>query len=144
MGSIRVQGNPAGSGTHTLQGTSSTNSRTSTLPDGDETLGYIGAPQNTQTDASYTLTLTDQGDHVYFTGGSTATLTVPTNAVVAFPIGTAILVINNNSGSLTISSSATLQLAAGSTGTRTVATKGMASLLKVATDTWWVSGAGVT
>ena len=32
----------------------------------------------------------------------------------------------------------------GTTGNRTVATKGMASLLKVATDTWWVTGPGVT
>jgi len=144
MGNLRVQGNPSGSGTHTLQGTSSNSSRTATLPDGDETLGYINAPQNSQTGATYTLVLTDQGDHIYFTGGTTATLTVPLNSAVAFPIGTAILVLNNNSGSLTISSSATLQLAAGSTGNRTVASKGMASLLKVATDTWWVSGAGVT
>ena len=104
-------------------------------------VGYINAPQSTNT----TLALTDAGKHVWFTGGSTATLTVPTNASVAFPTGTTILVANNNSGNLTISGAGvTFQLANGTTGNRTVATKGMASLLKVATDTWWVTGPGVT
>ena len=104
-------------------------------------VGYINAPQSTNT----TLALTDAGKHVYFTGGSTATLTVPTNSSVAFPTGTTILVANNNSGNLTISGAGvTFQLANGTTGNRTVATKGLASLLKVDTDTWWVSGAGVT
>jgi len=108
-------------------------------------VGYINAPQNSQSGSTYTLVLGDAGDHVYFTGGSTATLTVPTNSSVAFPTGTTILVVNNNSGNLTISGAGvTFQLANGTTGNRTVATKGMASLLKVATDTWWVTGPGVT
>ena len=108
-------------------------------------VGYIGSPQVSGGATAYTLALADAGDHVYFTGGSTATLTVPTNASVAFPTGTTILVLNNNSGNLTISGAGvTFQLANGATGNRTVATKGMASLLKVATDTWWVTGPGVT
>jgi hypothetical protein len=108
-------------------------------------VGYINAPQAHNSSGNYTLALTDAGDHVYFTGGSTATLTVPTNSSVAFPTGTTILVVNNNSGNLTISGAGvTFQLANGTTGNRTVATKGMASLLKVATDTWWVTGPGVT
>jgi len=108
-------------------------------------VGYINAPQNSQSGSTYTLVLGDAGDHVYFTGGSTATLTVPTNSSVAFSTGTTILVVNNNSGNLTISGAGvTFQLANGTTGNRTVATKGMASLLKVATDTWWVTGPGGT
>ena len=108
-------------------------------------VGYIGSPQVSGGATAYTLALADAGDHVYFTGGSTATLTVPTNATVAFPTGTTILVLNNNSGNLTISGAGvTFQLANGATGNRTVATKGMASLIKVATDTWWVTGPGVT
>jgi len=122
-------------------GTPSSGTLSSCTVDGTNGVGYINAPQSTNT----TLALTDQGKHVYFTGGSTATLTVPTNASVAFPIGTTILVVNNNSGNLTISGSGvTFQLANGATGNRTVATKGLATCLKVATDTWYVSGAGVT
>jgi hypothetical protein len=117
--------------------------KNSTMP--ISSVGYIGSPQVSGGATAYTLALTDAGDHVYFTGGSTATLTVPTNASVAFPTGTTILVLNNNSGNLTISGAGvTFQLANGSTGNRTVATKGMASLIKVATDTWWVTGPGVT
>jgi len=117
--------------------------KNSTMP--ISSVGYIGSPQVSGGATAYTLALADAGDHVYFTGGSTATLTVPTNASVAFPTGTTILVLNNNSGNLTISGAGvTFQLANGSTGNRTVATKGMASLIKVATDTWWVTGPGVT
>jgi hypothetical protein len=113
--------------------------------DGTNSVGFINSPQNSQSSSTYTLVLGDAGKNVYFTGGSTATLTVPTNASVAFPTGTTMLVLNNNSGSLTISGAGvTFQLANGATGNRTVATKGMASLLKVATDTWWVTGPGVT
>jgi hypothetical protein len=117
--------------------------KNSTMP--ISSVGYIGSPQTAGGASAYTLVLGDAGDHVYFTGGSTATLTVPTNASVAFPTGTTILVLNNNSGNLTISGAGvTFQLANGTTGNRTVATKGMASLIKVATDTWWVTGPGVT
>ena len=113
--------------------------------DGTNSVGFINSPQNSQSGSTYTLVLGDAGKNVYFTGGSTATLTVPTNASVAFPTGTTILVLNNNSGALTISGAGvTFQLANGATGNRTVATKGMASLIKVATDTWWVTGPGVT
>lgn len=118
-------------------------SRTVTLPDGgaNYTLGYINAPQSTNT----TVAASDSGKHIYFSGGSTATLTVNTNATTAIDVGTVILVVNDNSGNLTISGAGvTFQLANGATGNRTVATKGMATLLKVATDTWYVSGAGVT
>jgi len=112
--------------------------------DGTNKVGYINAPQSTNT----TLALTDQGKHVYFTGGATATLSVSTNASVAFPTGTTILVVNNNSGNLTIqntTSGVSFQLANGASATtRTVATKGMATLLYVGSDTWYVSGAGVT
>jgi hypothetical protein len=37
----------------------------------------------------------------------------------------------------------TLQLANGAAGNRTVLTKGLATLLKVANDIWYVSGAGI-
>jgi hypothetical protein len=113
--------------------------KNSTMP--ISSVGYIGAPQSTNT----TVAASDAGKHIYFTGGSTATLTVNTNATTPIDVGTTILVVNNNSGSLTISGAGvTFQLANGATGNRTVATKGMASLLKVATDTWWVTGPGVT
>jgi hypothetical protein len=122
-------------------GTPSSGTLSSCTVDGTNGVGYINAPQSTNT----TVAATDAGKHIYFTGGSTATLTVNTNATTPLATGTVILVVNDNSGNLTISGAGvTFQLANGSTGNRTVATKGMATMLKVATDTWYVSGAGVT
>jgi hypothetical protein len=122
-------------------GTPSSGTLSSCTIDGTNKVGYIGAPQSTNT----TVAASDAGKHIYFTGGSTATLTVNTNSTTAIDVGTVILVVNNNSGNLTISGAGvTFQLANGATGNRTVATKGMATLLKVATDTWYVSGPGVT
>lgn len=122
-------------------GTPSSGTLSSCTVDGTNGVGYINAPQSTNT----TVAASDAGKHIYFTGGSTATLTVNTNATTPLATGTVILVVNNNSGNLTISGAGvTFQLANGATGNRTVATKGMATLLKVATDTWYVSGAGVT
>jgi hypothetical protein len=122
-------------------GTPSSGTLSGCTVDGTNGVGYINAPQSTNT----TVAATDAGKHIYFTGGSTATLTVSTNATTPLATGTVILVVNNNSGNLTISGAGvTFQLANGATGNRTVATKGMATLLKVATDTWYVSGAGVT
>ena len=126
-------------------GTPSSGTLSSCTVDGTNSVGFRTAPQTSGGASSYTLVLTDSGKHVIFTGGSTATLTVPTNASVAFPVGTTILVVNDNSGNLTISGAGvTFQLANGATGNRTVATKGLATCLKTATDTWYVSGAGVT
>lgn len=136
------------SGTSTLNAQAVAGTTTYTLPPAAGTLGYVNAPQTSGGASAYTLVSADQGNHVYFTGGSTATLSVPTNASVAFPTGTTILVVNNNSGNLTIqnaTSGVSFQLANGASATsRTVATKGMATLLYVGSDTWYVSGAGVT
>lgn len=106
-------------------------------------LGYRSIPQNTQS-GSYTLTLTDNGKHVYATG-STATITIPTNSAVALPVGSAVTLINNGSGALTISTTSLTVFFAGTslTGNRTLNAKGMATLIKVATDTWFISGVGL-
>ena len=128
-----------------ILGTPTSGTLSNCTVDGTNSVGFRTAPQTSGGASAYTLVLTDSGKHVIFTGGSTATLTVPTNASVAFPVGTTILVVNDNSGNLTISGAGvTFQLANGATGNRTVATKGLATCLKTATDTWYISGAGVT
>lgn len=87
--------------------------------------------------ASYTLTISDIGRVVRLTTSGASTLTVPTNASVAFPIGTIIEVEQAGAGQVTISSSASLQSAA---GTKTRTQFSVVSLLKVATDTWRLAG----
>jgi len=125
-------------------GTPSSGTLSSCTVDGTNGVGYINAPQSTNTTAA----ASDAGKHIYITGGSTATFTMITDATYGgsgWPRGTVILVVNNNTGNLTISGAGvTFQLANGAAGNRTVATKGMATLLNVAANTWYVSGAGVT
>jgi hypothetical protein len=106
-------------------------------------LGYIGMPQNSQS-ANYTLALSDQGKHVYVT--ATSTVTVPANSATAFPVGSTIAIIAGGSATVTISiTTDTMYLGgSGTTGSRTLAAYGMATLVKVASTTWFISGAGLT
>jgi len=102
--------------------------------------GYRTMPQSANT--SGTLVLSDSAKHYYVTGS----VTVPLNATVAFDIGTVITVVSNNTA-LTIipASGVTLQLAnSASAGTRSLASNGIATMLKVAVNTWYISGTGVT
>lgn len=106
-------------------------------------VGYRDVPQNPQTGA-YVLALADVGEHVSITTGG---ITVPLNATVAFPIGTAITIVNNSAiaQSITPAGSVTLRLAGTvTTGTRGLSGRGMGTLLKVATDEWYFGGAGVS
>lgn len=94
--------------------------------------------QNSQT-AAYELVLGDRGKHVSITTGG---ITIPANASVAFPTGTVITIFNNSASTQGIAiTTDTLRLAGTSnTGTRTIAAYGLATLLKVASTTWVVSG----
>jgi hypothetical protein len=108
------------------------------------TVGYLNIPQVSA--ANVTFALTDAGKHYYSTASSTTTLTIPTNASVAFATGTAIGFVNQGTGNITIAAAAgvTLYLGGNSTaGNRTVTTYGIGSILKVATDTWFITGANV-
>jgi hypothetical protein len=70
---------------------------------------------------------------------------IPTNASVAFPVGTAITVLNKGAGTCTISavtSGTTTILSAGATAASpTIAQYKSAVCIKTATDTWYVVGA---
>jgi microcystin-dependent protein len=103
--------------------------------------------QNSQPN-DYTLVLTDSGKHVFHPSSDTSarTFTIPGNALVAFPVGTAVSFINqHNAGSITITSVDPLYLAgAGTTGNRTLAPSGVATAVKVATNEWIIYGAGLT
>lgn len=103
-----------------------------------DAVGYKGLPQNSQT-ASYTLALTDMGKMVNTTTGG---VVIPANASVAFPIGSTVVVYNNSASSQTISiTTDTIYLAGtATTGSRTLAQRGLATCVKVASTTWVVSG----
>lgn len=108
------------------------------------TAGYLDVPQNLKT-ANYQLVLADRGKSVVM-NGSSLTLTVPANGTVAFPIGTAIVVINVNATSLSVAiTTDTMTLVnTTTTGTRTLARNAMATLVKVGATSWIIAGLGVT
>jgi hypothetical protein len=103
-------------------------------------IGFRGLPKSSQaTGSTITLSLDDSGKRVPNTLGGWA---IPSNATLAFPEDTAILVQNTSSSSQTITiTSDTLRLSGtASTGTRTVLQRGTCLLVKVGTTEWWASG----
>lgn len=109
-----------------------------------QTLGWRDLPQNLRT-TNYTLALSDRGKSVLMNSVG-ATLTIPANSSVPFPIGTTISILGGGGGSNSIAiTTDTLFLGAvGTTGTRTLAAFGMATIVKISATQWFISGAGVS
>lgn len=102
----------------------------------------VGSDQTTD----YTAVLTDQYQVLVPMNKATAVaFKIPTNASVAFPVGTAITVLNKGAGAVTISavtSGTTTLLSAGAVAASpTLAQYKTAVCIKTATDTWYVVGA---
>jgi hypothetical protein len=95
--------------------------------------------------SDYTAVLTDQYQVLVPMNKATAiAFKIPTNASVAFPVGTAITILNKGAGTCTISavtSGTTTVLSAGSVAASpTLAQYKTAVCIKTATDTWYVAG----
>lgn len=93
---------------------------------------------NAQTGTSYTLVLGDAQQLVTLSNASAISLTVPTNASVAFPIGTSIDLIQLGAGQITVSGASVTLLA--TPGLKFRAQYSGASLIKTATNTWVLVG----
>lgn len=107
-------------------------------------LGYKGAPVTTQ-NADATLALTDAGTTWYHTSASTHTWTIPANGTVAFPVGTIILLENENAGgNVTVAITSDTLRWGSSTGSRTLAANGSAAIKKVASTTWRMTGTNIS
>jgi len=94
----------------------------------------------------YTAVLTDQYQVLELMNKATAiAYKIPTNASVAFPIGTVLNILNIGAGTCTISattSGTTTILSAGATAAQpTLAQYKSAACIKTGTDTWYVVGA---
>lgn len=100
---------------------------------------------NAQT-ATYTAVLTDNRNKlVTMSVASANDFLIPTNASVAFPIGSVINVIQIGAGQTTIKAVTSGTTTISSTGATATAPKlrvqfSAASCIKVATDTWYVIG----
>ena len=99
-------------------------------------------PENAKT-TNYTLVATDAGKHIKFTpGDANQALTVPDSV---FSAGDAVTIVNNSANNLAITKGTNMYNAADATNAnRTLAGRGMATLLFTAADTCYISGAGLT
>ena len=96
--------------------------------------------------ADYTAVLDDQYQVLVPMNKATAVaFRIPTNASVAFPVGTAITVLNKGAGLVTISAvtsgTTTVLSASAVAASPTLAQYKTAVCIKTATDTWYVVGA---
>jgi len=108
-------------------------------------IGYRDIPQIVASNT--TLAATDGGKHYYSTTAGNLTLTIPNNATTSFATGTAITIVVQAAGNILVNAAAgvTLYMAGSSSaGNRVVGTYGMATLMKVASDTWFINGTGVS
>jgi hypothetical protein len=122
----------------TVAATSFSTGNTATVTSANYTIGYRDLPQITSLGQ---LTITDGGKHYYGTG----TITVPANGTVPLAIGTAVLIIATNTVTVSAAGGVTLRWGGTSgTGNRTLAQFGVATLVKVASDTWYISGTGLS
>jgi hypothetical protein len=108
--------------------------------------GLVAFTLNAQTGTTYTAVSTDQYQVlVTMSNASANAFKIPTNASVAFAIGTVITVMNIGAGTCTISattSGTTTVLSAGGTAAApTLAQYRSAACIKTGTDTWYVVGA---
>jgi hypothetical protein len=101
---------------------------------------------NANTSTTYTFVLADNGKLVTSNNASAQTLSIPTNASVAYPVGTQINVAwITGAGQPTIqavTSGTTTILSTGATSTapKLRVVNSVASCVKIATDTWLVTG----
>jgi len=101
---------------------------------------------NAQTGTTYTFVLTDSNNTLVTANNASAqTYSIPTNASVAYPVGVQINIIAIGAGQVTIQAvtsgtTTVLSNAATAAAPKLRVQYSSASLLKVATDTWYVIG----
>jgi hypothetical protein len=98
-----------------------------------------GLTINAQTGTTYTLALADAHDLVTLSNASAITLTIPTNASVAFTIGDQVNIVQIGAGQVTVGGAG---VTIGSQGSK-LKLNGQwsaATLIKIATDTWVLVG----
>jgi hypothetical protein len=146
--SILTSGTTAASWDADFTGTTSTTGSGSTVLDTGATLTspLINLGINANTATTYTFVATDNGKLVTSNNASAQTLSIPTNASVAFPIGAQINVAwitgagQPSINAVTSGTTTVLSTGATSTAPKLRVANSVASCVKIATDTWLVTG----
>jgi hypothetical protein len=125
-----------GAGDVTLTGTETLTNKTLTAP-------VINLSLNAQTGTTYSFVLADNGKLVTASNAAAQTYTIPLNSSQAFATGAQINIIQIGAGQVTIQGTGGVTVA--STGATATAPKlraqySSATLIKVATDVWYVVG----
>lgn len=111
-----------------------------------DSIGYRAAPVTVQ-DSNYTFVLGDSGTTKLHTSGTGHSYTIPPASSVNYPLGTVIVVVNTGAGNVVMTRGSGVTLNRIGTGTNanvTIAQWGQASILKVSSDTWVISGSNLT
>lgn len=133
-----VQTNAAGTGVEWTTNISVGTVAATSVSDSSGNLRTL--PQNSQTSA-YTLIASDTGKHISITTGG---VTVPASV---FNIGDIITIYNNSGSSQTITQGASVtlrQAGTTNTGNRTLGSYGVATLMCTSSNTFVISGAGLS
>jgi hypothetical protein len=87
--------------------------------------------------ASHTLALADAGAYIRVNNAADTTVTIPTNASVAFPTGTVITIEQQGAGQVTVSPASGVTL---NGGNKTLFQYAGVQIVKVDTNTWSIIG----
>lgn len=117
--------------------------RTMSIKSGGVTPDLATPQLNAQTGTSYTAALSDNLKLITMTNASANTLTVPTNASVAFPVGSRFDVAMLGAGVTTVQGDTGVTINGVSAGALALSQYGGASLTKTGTDTWLLIGGTV-
>jgi hypothetical protein len=113
---------------------------------GTATLAGSWCPQNSKSEA-YGILAADANKHILHPAAddNPRTYTIPANTAVAFPVGTMITIVNmQNVVTIAITTDTMTLMGAGTTGSRTLAENGIATVLKIASTSWVISGTNLT
>jgi hypothetical protein len=100
----------------------------------------VSTQQSGTGSSAYTFALTDAQTVVETTGATAATFTIPTNASVAFPVGTAIEVFQDGAGQVTIAAAGGVTLRSDGSKVHTAAQYATIGLRQRAANEWVLSG----
>jgi hypothetical protein len=102
--------------------------------------GGGGSSVSSQSGTSYTAVLGDANTYIRFTNSSAVTFTIPTNASVAYAVGTVIEFEQAGAGTVTPTAAGGVTVNARGGAVGTAGQYAVASVKKVATDTWTFTG----